>query len=194
MSISGSVYFFTKRYSANAKDNSIRDISGTSISRQKYTWDEISKHRSVKNGVWVTLGENVYDITTFVEKHPGGIYMFIDVFIEYFHIMFKLIGVGKEGFKTNSIKGEIEFHKFLQSELQSARVNSTKYYPKIFCSKYAGVLSGVAFNIGSHSGFFLVFWFFEIPCKLEICLLCLLFSAKLKKNCGCHMVILGFVA
>ena len=36
-----------------------------------YTYDEVSKHN--KNGdSWVTYGKNVYNISNFVENHPGG--------------------------------------------------------------------------------------------------------------------------
>ena len=39
----------------------------------EYGIDEISKHKSrADGGIWVTYGDNVYDITTFVEQHPGG--------------------------------------------------------------------------------------------------------------------------
>jgi sulfite oxidase len=33
---------------------------------------EVSKHTSPEQGIWVTFGEGVYDITDFVRKHPGG--------------------------------------------------------------------------------------------------------------------------
>ena len=40
---------------------------------QVYSRDEVSKHKSVKNGgMWVIYQNNVYDITDFVENHPGG--------------------------------------------------------------------------------------------------------------------------
>ena len=33
---------------------------------------EISTHKSAEKGIWVTFGDGVYDITDFVESHPGG--------------------------------------------------------------------------------------------------------------------------
>ncbi|CAM9677051.1 unnamed protein product, partial [Choristocarpus tenellus] len=33
---------------------------------------EVAKHRRMEDGVWVTYGDGVYDITDFVENHPGG--------------------------------------------------------------------------------------------------------------------------
>ncbi|XP_055598643.1 sulfite oxidase, mitochondrial isoform X2 [Uranotaenia lowii] len=37
-----------------------------------YTLDEITKHNSPQTGIWVTYGIGVYDITSFVPKHPGS--------------------------------------------------------------------------------------------------------------------------
>lgn len=37
-----------------------------------YTLDEVLKHGSVKDRIWVTYGQGVYDITDYIDKHPGG--------------------------------------------------------------------------------------------------------------------------
>ncbi|KAJ1550129.1 hypothetical protein HK096_008610, partial [Nowakowskiella sp. JEL0078] len=37
-----------------------------------FTWEEVSKHNSKENGIWIISGSSVYDITEFVEAHPGG--------------------------------------------------------------------------------------------------------------------------
>ncbi|XP_056130982.1 sulfite oxidase, mitochondrial [Lampris incognitus] len=37
-----------------------------------FTQEEVSKHRSMEDGVWVTYKGSVYDITQFVAMHPGG--------------------------------------------------------------------------------------------------------------------------
>lgn len=37
-----------------------------------YTLEEVGKHDSKENRIWVTFGQGVYDITEFVDKHPGG--------------------------------------------------------------------------------------------------------------------------
>ncbi|XP_022538148.2 sulfite oxidase, mitochondrial [Astyanax mexicanus] len=37
-----------------------------------YTQDEVSKHSSLDEGIWVTYKGSVYDITKFVSMHPGG--------------------------------------------------------------------------------------------------------------------------
>jgi len=39
---------------------------------QKYTYSEISKHNNKKDGIWVTYINSVYDITNFINSHPGG--------------------------------------------------------------------------------------------------------------------------
>lgn len=37
-----------------------------------YEIDEVGKHNSPQTGIWVTYGIGVYDITSFVPKHPGS--------------------------------------------------------------------------------------------------------------------------
>jgi sulfite oxidase len=37
-----------------------------------YTYDEVKDHTSSDNGIWVTYGDGVYDITGFISSHPGG--------------------------------------------------------------------------------------------------------------------------
>lgn len=37
-----------------------------------YTLEEVSKHCSKEDRVWVTFKDRVYDITDFVDDHPGG--------------------------------------------------------------------------------------------------------------------------
>ncbi|XP_035901193.1 sulfite oxidase isoform X1 [Anopheles stephensi] len=38
----------------------------------EYTMDEIVQHNAPAAGIWVTYGVGVYDITSFVPKHPGS--------------------------------------------------------------------------------------------------------------------------
>lgn len=37
-----------------------------------FSQEEVTKHRTLKDGVWVTYKGGVYDITEFVSVHPGG--------------------------------------------------------------------------------------------------------------------------
>lgn len=36
------------------------------------TVEEVQKHTTVENGVWVVINGNVYDLTDFLARHPGG--------------------------------------------------------------------------------------------------------------------------
>ncbi|XP_035427515.1 sulfite oxidase, mitochondrial [Cygnus atratus] len=38
----------------------------------RYTREEVGRHRSPQDRVWVTHGTEVFDVTDFVELHPGG--------------------------------------------------------------------------------------------------------------------------
>jgi cytochrome b involved in lipid metabolism len=38
---------------------------------KQYTWKEVAKHNS-EESCWVALDRKVYDVTGFLEKHPGG--------------------------------------------------------------------------------------------------------------------------
>ena len=37
-----------------------------------YTRGQVAQHKSKEQGIWVTCGNAVYDITEFVDIHPGG--------------------------------------------------------------------------------------------------------------------------
>ena len=39
---------------------------------KEYTMEEIGKHDSRENGVWIVIHDLVYDVTEFLDKHPGG--------------------------------------------------------------------------------------------------------------------------
>jgi len=45
---------------------------GTRENLPIYRQKEISKHKTKDLGIWVTYREGVYDITKFVQNHPGG--------------------------------------------------------------------------------------------------------------------------
>ena len=36
-----------------------------------YSWDEIRRHNKVSDG-WIVANNNVYDVTNFINIHPGG--------------------------------------------------------------------------------------------------------------------------
>ena len=37
-----------------------------------YTWTELAQHKTPESRIWVAFRKGVYDITDFVEQHPGG--------------------------------------------------------------------------------------------------------------------------
>lgn len=39
---------------------------------KQYTWQEVAEHNSEAKGVWVAVGRKVYDITGWLNSHPGG--------------------------------------------------------------------------------------------------------------------------
>merc|ERR1712131_403570 len=40
--------------------------------KKSYTKAEVAAHNKKSTGIWVTKGDQVYDISEFVEQHPGG--------------------------------------------------------------------------------------------------------------------------
>lgn len=38
----------------------------------QYCITDIENHNNMETGVWVTYGSDVFDITQFVDNHPGG--------------------------------------------------------------------------------------------------------------------------
>ncbi|XP_028262913.1 sulfite oxidase, mitochondrial [Parambassis ranga] len=52
------------------------DITVSTIEKSStlpvFSQEEVTKHRSLENGIWVTYKGGVYDITEFVAMHPGG--------------------------------------------------------------------------------------------------------------------------
>jgi cytochrome b involved in lipid metabolism len=37
-----------------------------------YSSKEVSEHKTVENGMWVVIDGGVYDVTQFINEHPGG--------------------------------------------------------------------------------------------------------------------------
>lgn len=66
---------YTFRYKKNVYAlNTIQDIQCGKLRKdmKTYTLEEVGKHDNKENHIWVTFGQGVYDITEFVDKHPGG--------------------------------------------------------------------------------------------------------------------------
>ena len=58
-------------------NNSEKSIFEFFVSKVKdnlptYTMEDVSSHKTKETGIWVTYRDGVYDITEFIEAHPGG--------------------------------------------------------------------------------------------------------------------------
>ncbi|TSC60324.1 MAG: delta 5 fatty acid desaturase [Parcubacteria group bacterium LiPW_15] len=52
-------------------DNSLSAIQGTSDSAKTFTLVDVAAHATV-TGCYSVIGGNVYDLTSWISKHPGG--------------------------------------------------------------------------------------------------------------------------
>lgn len=51
-----------------------KTISTPPFDTPKYTWKQVAQHNT-QDDMWVTIDDKVYDVTSWVDKHPGGIEM-----------------------------------------------------------------------------------------------------------------------
>ena len=42
--------------------------------KQYYTWEEVEQHNT-EESMWIVANNNIYDVTKFYKKHPGGSYL-----------------------------------------------------------------------------------------------------------------------
>jgi cytochrome b involved in lipid metabolism len=45
---------------------------GTQEKKKIYTWEEVRKH-NVEQSCWLVVRDRVYDVTSWIAKHPGGV-------------------------------------------------------------------------------------------------------------------------
>jgi len=57
-------------------DKKPKDIK--EILKTKYTLKEIAKHNK-QTDIWLILANKVYDVTSFINDHPGGVEIFMEV-------------------------------------------------------------------------------------------------------------------
>lgn len=56
--------------SKNRKSNKTRKMKGGKANK-KYTMQQVAKHNKKEDG-WLVINKKVYDVTTWIDKHPGG--------------------------------------------------------------------------------------------------------------------------
>ncbi|XP_076241641.1 sulfite oxidase [Calliopsis andreniformis] len=71
-SILGIYYFYTFHKDIRALEKKNIQCGEFRKDLKTYTLEEVSKHDNERDHVWVTFKQGVYDITDFIEKHPGG--------------------------------------------------------------------------------------------------------------------------
>lgn len=62
----------TSKDQPESDENDISSFGNEITGLTVYTKEDVSKHKSKENRIWVTYKSGVYDITDFVEVHPGG--------------------------------------------------------------------------------------------------------------------------
>jgi sulfite oxidase len=67
-------YFYLQRKLTNF-DNTVLTLEDREEEEEyfkTFSLEEVSKHDSPETGIWITYNGNVYDITDYVNSHPGG--------------------------------------------------------------------------------------------------------------------------
>ncbi|KAJ3683385.1 hypothetical protein LUZ60_013612 [Juncus effusus] len=66
----GAIFLFPKsNKKGKAKNTQSKSIGVKNL--RAYTKEEISKHNT-RTDCWITVKDKVYDVTPYVEEHPGG--------------------------------------------------------------------------------------------------------------------------
>ena len=71
-SVATGVFLLHGQDSLNALSRSKAKSKSSPPVSPLYSKDDVAKHNSHENGIWVTFEGHVYDITDFVSHHPGG--------------------------------------------------------------------------------------------------------------------------
>lgn len=71
-SVLGIYYFYIFRKEVHALQKKSVQCGELKAELKTYTMEEVGKHDNKRDRIWVTFKQGVYDITDFIEKHPGG--------------------------------------------------------------------------------------------------------------------------
>ena len=55
-----------------AKERSVPSQEVATSGKPVYSAEEVAEHNTREKRIWVTYKDNVYDITDFIDSHPGG--------------------------------------------------------------------------------------------------------------------------
>lgn len=66
------IYFYRTNKEVHALTKKHVQCGEFKANLKTYSLEEVGKHDNKKDGIWVTYKQGVYDVTDFIEKHPGG--------------------------------------------------------------------------------------------------------------------------
>lgn len=68
----GGLIFFQFKNSQKITEKSVKTNFSQKNESKNYSFEEISKHSS-RNDCWMVIEGKVYDVTSYIDNHPGGL-------------------------------------------------------------------------------------------------------------------------
>lgn len=69
--LAGLFFFLTIGSSSEQSNSNTEETTGDNVVLENYTIEQVKSHNS-KDDCWTIINDSVYDITSYVERHPGG--------------------------------------------------------------------------------------------------------------------------
>jgi cytochrome b involved in lipid metabolism len=72
--IGGGIYWFNTNKTVSdlgGQNTTLTNEASSDVGNGSYTMDEVAVHNSASD-CWLVINNNVYNVTTFIPKHPGG--------------------------------------------------------------------------------------------------------------------------